>query len=66
MDMDQEQQYLEMESMPHNPCVAYNDDGEPINPDPKMYGPYPSCYVQKIVPAGKITYKSEGVYNIIS
>ena len=47
-------------------CVAYHKHDEAVNKDPRLYGAFPSCYVQKIPAAGKVTYKSESVYNIIS
>lgn len=51
---------------PENMCVAYQNHDEAVNKDPRLYGAFPSCYVQKIPAAGKVTYKSESVYNIIS
>lgn len=67
-EMDAEQQHFQMDesARPQHMCVAYHDQDEMVNKDPKLYGAYPSCFVQKIPAAGKVTYKSESVYNIIS
>lgn len=47
-------------------CTAMHDEQEVRQRNPKMYGQYPSCFMMKIPPAGKQTFKSEGVYNILS
>jgi len=33
--------------------------------DPKSYAHLPSCWTQRIRPAGKLTYQSEGLYNVL-
>jgi len=49
----------------HGPnCAALTGENTCDN-DPRKFGGYPSCYMHKITPAGKVTYKSESVYDII-
>jgi hypothetical protein len=38
---------------------------DPALRNPKNYAFYPSYYMQKIIPAGKITHKSESLYDIL-
>jgi len=45
---------------------AFGHQDECANKDPRTYGEYPSCWIQKIVPAGRTTFKSESVYNVIN
>jgi len=33
--------------------------------NPRNFAYLPSCFTQKITPAGKITFQSESVFNII-
>ena len=33
--------------------------------DPKTYQYLPSCWTQRIRPAGKVTYKSEALYDVV-
>lgn len=50
-----EQQYQEMEG---TQAMAERD--------PKKYAYYPSSWTQKIIPAGKVTFKSESISNIMT
>lgn len=47
----------------YNQCAAYQEGD--VNNDPKKFDGYPSCYLHKIIPAGKLTFKSESVRDII-
>ena len=47
-------------------CSAMHDDQELCNRNPRNFSQFPSCYMRKIPAAGKMTYKSESVYNILS
>jgi len=37
-----------------------------VEKNPKHYSQYPSCYMKRLPPAGKMTFKSEGLRSIIS
>ena len=40
-------------------------DQSPDERNPRKYGGLPSCWTRRIIPAGKITYKSEGVGGLL-
>ena len=46
-------------------CSAMQDPNELETRNPKQFLHFPSCWMHKIIPAGRVTYKSESVYNII-
>lgn len=64
--MDENQQLIYDEHNNGYMCSAVQDEQQLQLRNPKVYGQFPSCYMNKIPAAGKQTYKSESVYNIMS
>ena len=50
----------------HYQCNAdYLPEEDNLDKNPRNYAYLPSCYTKRIAPAGKITYRSESVFNVI-
>ena len=47
-------------------CSGAMCQEEMVERNPQKYAYYPSCWTKKIQPAGKFTYRSENVGNILS
>lgn len=47
-------------------CSAMHDDLHLGNRNPKHFSQFPSCYMMRIPAAGKMTYKSESVGNVLT
>lgn len=48
-----------------NCIVDYLPEDMAADKNPRNYGYYPSCYTKRIPQAGKITFRSESVFDVI-
>lgn len=69
-NLDVDGAYVEDDMQPGPACQAHYDHPEmgmteAQQRDPRQYAFLPPCFTQKIAPAGKVTFASESVFDIL-